>query len=120
MKDFFKNWLKGFVILFSLSALLAGIAGCSLEGEPGEVLNTELVTLRVLSKKTLGGSYWVVEFKDGKDPGDLFARIVSKIEGFDEIYREGNEYIISARKYRNEENGEVSYNYIETIETIAK
>lgn len=115
MKDIFKNWFKGALVLFSLSALIAGLASCEASGGLEELLTSGLVKLRVFSEKTEGGAYRFVEYTGDEEPRDLTVKTIFRIDGFDTIYKEGTEYLISARKYTNEKTGAVAYNFIEII-----
>ena len=115
MKDIFKNWLKGFAVLFSLSAIIAGIMSCEGSDKPEEQLSSELVTLRVFAQKSARGAYQFVEWSSEFEPRDLVVKSTFSIKGFDGLYREGTEYIISARKVTSKENGSVTYNYIKTL-----
>lgn len=115
VKDILKSFGRGFVLLFALSAVIVGLVSCSDGGQPEEYLSSELVKLRVFSKKTDGGAFRFVEYAGDREPGGLIIRTTFRIEGFERIYREGTEYLISARKYTNKKTGAISYNYIETV-----
>ena len=117
MKDIYKNILKGFAVLFSLSAILAGVLSCDSESTPQEQLSSERVTLRVFDKKDGRGAYRFVEWSSETEPGDLAVKTAYSIRGFDAIYKEGIEYVISARKVTSKEDGSVIYNYIEILST---
>ena len=118
MKEIYKNWLKGFAVLFSLSAIISGILSCTSDsGEFAEILKSDLVTLRILPQKSASGAYQFVEYVGLIEPDRLPLMTTTRIEGFDAIYVEGTEYVISARKYTNEETGKVTYNYISTLKT---
>ena len=119
MKDIFKNWLKGFAVLFSLSALIAGVISCGTGETPEEELSSELVTLRVFAQKDIRGGYRFIEWSTDYEPRDLEIKTVRSIKGFDSIYKEGTEYVISARKVTSKENGTVTYNYIKTLSETA-
>ena len=117
MKGTFKNFLKGFALLFTLSALIVGIASCSEAESPEEELSAEIVKLRIFSEKTVDGAYRYVEYTGETEPSNPTVRTIHHIEGFDSIFKEGTEYLISARKYTNSDTGTVSYNFISIIST---
>lgn len=117
LKGTFKNFWKGFALLFSLSALIAGLAGCAGSGSPEEQLSAEIVKLRIFADKTAAGAYRFVEYSGDKEPANPTVKTIFRIEGFDSLFKAGTEYLISVRKYTNSVSGTVTYNFISIIST---
>ena len=114
MKAAFKNWLRGFAVLVSLSAVVAGLMSCSTGEVPQQRLSFEKVRLKIFPYKVFG-QYSFIEYTDEVDLGEFIPKTIKSIEGFDGVYKEGTTYVILVQKYQNEETGETVYRWLETL-----